>query len=77
MDEFEIIRLFFQKQQAVSSIPIGIGDDGAIVQPSSNKNLIVTTDTSISGVHFPVNSGASDIGYRAVVVTIRFLFELG
>ena len=54
MDEFEIIRLFFQKQQADSSIPIGIGDDGAVIQPSSDKNLIVTTDTSISGIHFPV-----------------------
>ena len=77
MDEFEIIRLFFQKQQAVSSIPIGIGDDGAIVQPSSNKNLIVTTDTSISGVHFPVNSEVSDIGYRAVVVNVSDIAAMG
>ena len=77
MDEFEIIRLFFQKQQAVSSIPIGIGDDGAIVQPSSNKNLIVTTDTSISGVHFPVNSEVSDIGYRAVAVNVSDIAAMG
>ena len=77
MDEFEIIRLFFQKQQADSSIPIGIGDDGAIVQPSSNKNLIVTTDTSISGVHFPVNSEVSDIGYRAVVVNVSDIAAMG
>jgi thiamine-monophosphate kinase len=77
MDEFEIIRLFFQKQQAISSIPIGIGDDGAIVQPSSNKNLIVTTDTSISGVHFPVNSEVSDIGYRAVVVNVSDIAAMG
>ena len=77
MDEFEIIRLFFQKQQAVSSIPIGIGDDGAVVQPSSNKNLIVTTDTSISGIHFPVNSEASDIGYRAVAVNVSDIAAMG
>ena len=77
MDEFEIIRLFFQKQQASNSIPIGIGDDGAIVQPGSNKNLIVTTDTSISGVHFPVNSEASDIGYRAVAVNVSDVAAMG
>ena len=77
MDEFEIIRLFFQKQQADSSIPIGIGDDGAVIQPSSDKNLIVTTDTSISGIHFPVNSEASDIGYRAVVVNVSDIAAMG
>lgn len=77
MDEFEIVRLFFQKQQASNSIPIGIGDDGAIVQPGSNKNLIVTTDTSISGVHFPVNSEASDIGYRAVAVNVSDVAAMG
>ena len=77
MDEFEIIRLFFQKQQAMSSIPIGIGDDGAVIQPSSDKNLIVTTDTSISGVHFPVNSEASDIGYRTVAVNVSDIAAMG
>lgn len=77
MHEFAIIEKFF-KQQAVnrSDVVLGIGDDAAIVQTTS-QNLIITTDTLIEDVHFPKNTLAYDIGYKALAVNLSDLAAMG
>ena len=77
MDEFEIIRRFFIKENHSSSVCVGIGDDGAVVKPSPNHNLVMSTDTLIEGVHYPLNSIAADIGYRAIAVNVSDMAAMG
>jgi thiamine-monophosphate kinase len=78
MNEFDIIRqIFAQKLITRTDVALGIGDDAAIVTPPANHQLVITTDTSISGVHFPENTSANDIGYKSLAVNLSDLAAMG
>ena len=77
MNEFEIIRRYFESKDLTVSVKLGIGDDGAIIHSDPGKNLVVATDTLVSGVHFPADSSACDIGYRSVVVNVSDIAAMG
>lgn len=71
MNEFSLIDYYFK------SLPIkrkevlfGIGDDAACLQIPSGMDLLVSTDTLVSGVHFLPEWDACSIAYKAVMVNI-------
>ena len=77
MDEFELIRRYFVREDAVRGVITGIGDDGAVLQPEPGHELIVVIDTLVAGVHFPDDIGAADLGYRAVAVNLSDVAAMG
>ena len=77
MNEFEIIRRYFESKNLPVSVKLGVGDDGAIIHNDPAKNLVVATDTLVSGVHFPADSSPFDIGYRSVVVNVSDIAAMG
>ena len=77
MNEFEIIRRYFESKDLPVSVKLGVGDDGAIIHNDPAKNLVVATDTLVSGVHFPADSSPCDIGYRSVVVNVSDIAAMG
>jgi thiamine-monophosphate kinase len=78
MLEFEIINQFFVSQSVNrSDVIVGIGDDAAIVQPPPGRELVITTDTLIAGVHFPLSTSPYDIGYKALAVNLSDLAAMG
>lgn len=77
MDEFEIIRRFFERESSDKDIRISIGDDGAVLVPSADRDLISVVDTLVSGIHFPETLNAADVGYRAVVVNLSDVAAMG
>jgi len=77
MNEFEIIRRYFESKNLPVSVKLGVGDDGAIIHNDPAKNLVVATDTLVSGVHFPADSSPCDIGYRSVVVNVSDIAAMG
>ena len=77
MNEFEIIRRYFESKNLPVSVKLGVGDDGAIIHNDPEKNLVVATDTLVSGVHFPADSSPCDIGYRSVVVNVSDIAAMG
>ena len=77
MDEFELIRRFFSKDNNDASVVLGVGDDGAIISPSPGHNLVVSTDTLIENVHFPDCLPPEDIGYRCVAVNVSDIAAMG
>ena len=48
----------------------GIGDDAACLQIPAGTNLLVSTDTFVSGVHFLPEWYAYDIAFKSVMVNI-------
>ena len=58
-------------------ILLGIGDDAALLQPRANEQLVVTADTLNSGVHFPVETPAFDIGWKTLAVNLSDLAAMG
>ena len=56
---------------------LGIGDDCAIMQVPEGCSLATSTDTLISGVHFPEDTRAEDIAYKALAVNLSDLAAMG
>ncbi len=77
MDEFEIIRRYFARESSGEGIRVGIGDDGAVLIPAHDRDLISVVDTLVSGIHYPETLAPADIGYRAVAVNLSDVAAMG
>ena len=78
VSEFDLINQYF-KSTAINrdDVLLGIGDDCALLSPPEGKVLAVSTDTLISGVHFPESTSAQDIGYKSLAVNLSDLAAMG
>jgi len=77
MDEFELIRRYFERNDEVEGVDVGIGDDGAVLTPTPSTQQIQVIDTLVEGVHFPAETSPSDIAYRAVAVNLSDIAAMG
>jgi thiamine-monophosphate kinase len=77
MDEFELIRRFFEHDADMPGVVVGIGDDGAVLTPDPAKQQIQVVDTLVEGVHFPPDTSPADIAYRAVIVNLSDIAAMG
>ncbi|MCK4833881.1 MAG: thiamine-phosphate kinase [Gammaproteobacteria bacterium] len=75
--EFDIIKKYFTFPDSREDVFITGGDDCASISVPENKQLLVTTDTLISGVHFPIETIPEDIAYKAVMVNLSDLAAMG
>ncbi|KTD42084.1 thiamine-phosphate kinase [Legionella parisiensis] len=71
MNEFSLIDHFFKPlDYKRDDVLLGIGDDAACVRIDQEVNLLVSTDTLVSGVHFLPQWSAYDIAYKSVMVNV-------
>lgn len=76
--EFELIGRYFAKLGAERpDVRIGVGDDGAVLQPPASRELVAVTDSLIEGVHFPVGSAAASVGHRAFAINFSDIAAMG
>jgi thiamine-monophosphate kinase len=80
MNEFDLIRTFFQREQVEAPPPgvvLGIGDDCALLQSPAAKHLAISVDTLVADVHFPADADAEEIAERALRVNLSDLAAMG
>ncbi len=77
MDEFELIQRYFVRADDGAGVIAGIGDDGAVLQPSPGRELVMVIDTLVEGTHFPEEISPADLGYRAVAVNLSDIAAMG
>ena len=58
-------------------VVLGIGDDAALVQAPPGMCLAIATDTLNDGVHFPAETAAADLGWKALAVNLSDLAAMG
>jgi len=75
--EFELIHKYFQSTDLPDDVTLGVGDDAALLNMPEGHQLVVTVDTLIEGVHFPVNTSPEDIGHKALAVNLSDLAAMG
>ncbi|AZS49391.1 thiamine-phosphate kinase [Entomomonas moraniae] len=80
MGEFELIQAYFKSSACAylnKNISLGIGDDCALLRPSPQSEIAISTDTLVADVHFPAKGDAFLIGQRALAVTVSDLAAMG
>ena len=78
LGEFALIERYFRAAGATrSDVPLGVGDDGAILRPPAGFDLVAVSDTLVAGVHFPQGAAPRSIGHRALAVNLSDIAAMG
>ncbi|HQX51196.1 MAG TPA: thiamine-phosphate kinase [Planctomycetaceae bacterium] len=76
--ERQFIRQLQARFPARPPVTIGIGDDGAVLDVSSNSQQVVVTDLLLDGVHFDLRSTSPLLaGRKAMAVNLSDLAAMG
>jgi thiamine-monophosphate kinase len=75
MGEFELIARFFERRGIASRVPLGIGDDCALL-PALDC-LAVSTDMLVAGRHFFADADPAALGHNALAVNLSDLAAMG
>lgn len=78
LSEFALIaRYFAGSTRSRPDVVLGIGDDGALLQPPGGQQLVVTMDTLVADVHFFAEAAPESIGHKALAVNLSDLAAMG
>lgn len=83
ISEFDIISTYFNKPGLVPDsaqqqhLPLGIGDDCALLSVPAEKQLAMSMDVLVADVHFPVDANSALLAQRALAVNLSDLAAMG
>ena len=77
MSEFDLIARIRDRAATRADVILGIGDDAALLHVPPGKLLVVATDTLNVDVHFPADTAAADVGWKALAVNLSDLAAMG
>lgn len=82
LGEFELIEQYFRRPAEVrraarGDVPLGIGDDAAVLAPPPGRHLVAALDTLVEGHHFVPGSPPESIAHRALAVNLSDLAAMG
>jgi thiamine-monophosphate kinase len=82
LGEFALIERYFRQpaeamRRLRGDVPLGIGDDAALLVPPAGQQLAAALDTLVEGRHFPAGSPPDSIGHRALAVNLSDLAAMG
>jgi thiamine-monophosphate kinase len=78
-NEFSIIEQYFSSigWQSSNAVVLGPGDDCAILSVPLGYELCVSTDTFLSGIHFPDDCSGTIVAQRAFAASLSDLAAMG
>ncbi|MEQ5840918.1 thiamine-phosphate kinase [Paraburkholderia acidicola] len=81
LSEFSLIDRFFARRAAAGApradVPLGIGDDCALLAPRSGEMLAISTDMLVEGRHFFADVDPHALGHKALAVNLSDLAAMG
>jgi thiamine-monophosphate kinase len=78
LGELRIIERIHARTSASNAVPLGIGDDCAILRPTPGHELLVTTDFSLEGRHFRRDwHSPASVGHRTLARGLSDLAAMG
>ncbi|MDX2220891.1 MAG: thiamine-phosphate kinase [Burkholderiales bacterium] len=77
--EFDLITRHFARGDSspAGGVLLGVGDDCALLRASDGRDLAVSTDTLVSGVHFFPDVDPARLGHKALAVNLSDLAAMG
>ena len=74
LNEFSLIKRYFANiGDTRITTKLSQGDDAAVIEVPAGMQAVMSIDTLINGVHFPVNTSAADIAYKSLAVNLSDL----
>lgn len=78
MGEFELIaRHFTRPATPQGAVVLGVGDDGALLQPTPGHQLVISTDMLVQGQHFFAGADPEALGHKTLAVNLSDLAAMG
>ncbi len=77
MNEFELITRFFSHPARSPSVLLGVGDDAALLAPSSGYEIVVSVDMLVEGRHFLVGADPEKLGHKTLAVNLSDIAAMG
>ena len=81
MGEFDLIERYFKAParalQGQNGVNLGIGDDCALLQPSSGMQMAISSDMLVEGRHFLSTVDPAKLGHKALAVNLSDLAACG
>lgn len=77
MDEFELIARYFAPLAAAEPGALGLTDDAAVLPLPAGRELVVTADMLVAGVHFRADDPAESLGVKVLAVNLSDLAAMG
>lgn len=78
LSEFELIQRFFTNSGICrTDVALGVGDDCAVLKVPTGKELVVSIDTLVEGIHFLKDLDPELLGHKALAVNLSDLAAMG
>ncbi|OQZ01011.1 MAG: hypothetical protein B6D35_04165 [Candidatus Brocadia sp. UTAMX2] len=78
MGEFSFIEWIRKRQKRRRDVVLGIGDDCAVINVSSDRLCLITTDMLVDGTHFDLKKcTVQDVGRKAIACSISDIAAMG
>ena len=77
LSEFDLVSNVFGPLATQAPGSLNLTDDAAIISPSSDKEVVVTADTIVEGVHFRSEDPPKTVGVKALAVNLSDLAAMG
>lgn len=77
ISEFDLIQRYFTHPSQRDDVLLGVGDDAALLQVQPGMALALSVDMLVAGRHFPEDTPAHAIGYKALAVNLSDMAAMG
>ena len=77
LSEFSIIETYFRRQNNAKRVIAGIGDDAAVIEIPTNKQIVISIDTLVKNIHFSADTLPRDLGYKSLAVNLSDMAAMG
>ncbi|AKH21744.1 thiamine-monophosphate kinase [Sedimenticola thiotaurini] len=76
--EFQLIERYFARLGTTrADVVLGVGDDCALLQVPADRQLAVSMDTLVEGIHFFPDVDPESLGHKALAVNLSDLAAMG
>jgi thiamine-monophosphate kinase len=78
LSEFDLIAQYFTRPtRRTDRVALGVGDDCALLTPSSGMQLAISSDMLVEGRHFFPNADPARLGHKCLAVNLSDLAAMG
>lgn len=78
LSEFNLIAQYFTRPpRHAERVPLGVGDDCALLAPSPGKQMAISTDMLVEGRHFFPGADPFWLGHKCLAVNLSDLAAMG